>query len=513
MSQNVSIQLPSMPGSVVRLLQVFADPDVSIDDVVAIISSDPSLAGRILKAANSSAVGTGRDVTDLKRAAMLLGRKSVSTLALSFSLSDRSMQSDEHADAFRNYWNQSLLTGITAALLADRLGGLPRDEAFLVGLLLRIGRLGALSFAAQSFGETLDVSKRFGRAVDVVPLESMGMSCNQLSLEYLTAWALPASFLEAVSEVQRAEEIDRSLGEPDKLNACATRVTDILRIATSVGEFFTDENSGVALARIHELLSRHTPDTEDFLQRLIRDINGEFATFGEFLNVDASSLGSPAELHAKAMAQMTDVLMAPEDAQRDHSDTNASDVGWLKDRVRELSQQLTMDTMTSIHNRRYFDQQLEQRIATARLTDQYVAVLFVDINDFKTVNDTYGHEAGDDAIRTVATTLKKIIRSHDIVARYGGDEFVILCEMNQITGLQAQSERLTQATSNIRIDHEGTPIRISIAIGGAIGCPTGDADFGARLLRLSDEAMYEAKETRSNPCVRVIQAKSVRSSQ
>ncbi len=78
---TASSPLPSMPGAVLRLLQVFSDPDVAVDDVVDILKTDLALASRTLKAANSSILGASRPASDLKRAAMMLGKKTVTTLA------------------------------------------------------------------------------------------------------------------------------------------------------------------------------------------------------------------------------------------------------------------------------------------------------------------------------------------------------------------------------------------------------------------------------------------------
>jgi diguanylate cyclase (GGDEF)-like protein len=132
----------------------------------------------------------------------------------------------------------------------------------------------------------------------------------------------------------------------------------------------------------------------------------------------------------------------------------------------------------------------------------YVAVLFVDANEFKQVNDTYGHDVGDEVIRVIARTLQQGVRNRDVVARYGGDEFVILCEMNSFDGLQAQAERITQITDDLSVPCRGVSLRVSLAIGGAIGRPDGEPDFAERLLRLSDEAMYQAKQSRFNPVTR-----------
>lgn len=505
MTQAQPAALPSMPGTVIKLLQMFADPDVCLSSIVDTIKTDPALAGRILKAANSSAVGASQEVSDLRRAATLLGKKTVSTLALSFSLADKSIANGEHAELFESFWNQSIVTGVAASVLSERYGSVQCDEAFLVGLLCRIGRLGAITFAPDQFTALAELSRKSGTNLDSKLLLDLGMCCEELTLQYMRAWKLPRSFVQLVSEMQEASQRDCSRAQntaptapSDGLDASTT-----LRVAAAIGEFIAGNNTGIALATIHELMDLVLADSDESVDALIDDVMAEFSTYAEMLDVAQDTFPTAAELHAQAMTHLTEVMLAP-DNESDLSEDATSEVDWLKHRVSHLTEQLTLDTMTSLHNRAYFDMQLEKRIAIARLSHRQLAVLFLDINEFKQVNDVHGHDVGDAVICSVAASLKTITRKDDVVARYGGDEFVILCEVSEITGFDAQAERITAGTTNLVAKCRDLVIDVSLAIGGAIGVPDDRADFGERLLRESDEAMYAAKQSRCNPVTRKI---------
>ncbi len=498
--------LPSMPGTVIKLLQMFADPEVCINDVVDTLKTDAALAARILKAANSSTVAATREVSDLNRATMLLGKKTVSTLALSFSLADKSLQDDANAELFKSFWNQSLITGVAASVLAKKYGSLPHGEAFLVGLLSRIGRLGALSFAPEEFGATVEVSNRRGTSVDTAFLTSLGMNCEELTLQYMRSWMLPESFVTLVESMQQAGQRDRDqTAENTEKSETSPDASTSLRVSAALGQFFTGENPGVSLAMIHELMDPFFSDAAEDVETLIADVLEEFGSYSDLLDVDRSEFGTPAELHGRAMSHLTEIMMAPE-AAAPATEESRSEVEWLKHRVSHLAEKLTLDSMTSIYNRAYFDMQLERRIAVCSLVNRHVAVLFVDINEFKQVNDVHGHDVGDAVICSVAHSLQAITRKDDVVARYGGDEFVMLCEMSEATGLESQAQRITKATEGLTATCRGLTVNVSLAIGGASALPDGSADFGDRLLRESDEAMYEAKQSRSNPVVRTLSA-------
>lgn len=503
-------QLPSMPGAVIKLLQMFSDPEVSIQEVVDTLKSDPALAGRILKAANSSSVAAKREVSDIRRAATVLGKKTVSTLALSFSLSDNSMQNGGAADLFRAFWTQSMVTGVAASVLAKKYGGIPADEAFLIGLLSRIGRLGAISFAPEDYIELAMVSERDGLSLDAISLPTLQLSCNELTLQYMRAWMLPRPFIAHVEDMQLAAARDRCGHRPaaEHVDDNSQQITasTLLRVSSALGQFVVGENTGIALAAIHELLQPVLADHPEQLDLIVAQVMSEFERHGEMLELDTSRIGTPAELHARAMAHLTEIAIFPEAQVSSDEVDEVCEMVWLQRRVQDLTHQLSLDGLTSVYNRNYFDLRLEKLVAAARMGSSYVAVLFVDANEFKQVNDTYGHDVGDEVIRVIARTLQQGVRNRDVVARYGGDEFVILCEMNSFDGLKAQAERITRITDDLSVPCRGVSLRVSLAIGGAIGRPDGEPDFAERLLRLSDEAMYQAKQSRFNPVTRKLSA-------
>lgn len=496
-----TVQLPSMPGTVVRLLQMFSDPEIGMNDVIDVVRTDAALSARILKAANGSSVGTANEVTDLSRAAMLLGRKTISTLALSFALAENSLKTGPQGDLFKQFWSQSLLTGVAASVLSKRFGTSNPDEAFLVGLLSHIGRLGALSFAADEYRTNVEYAAKENISIDTLFLSASGMSCEELTLQYMRAWSLPVVFLEAIEAMQIASKADRKEGRASE--AQDIDQTTVLRLAEAIGRFFTGENTGVSLATLHELLAESCDDVAAEVDRLNANVMEEAVNYGQLLEADFSNIPAPEELRIQAMSQLAEIMMQPDFVASAERPEN--EIDWLKQRVSQLSQKLTIDPMTRVYNRAHFEEALKQRVAAARLSNTYVGLLFVDINEFKQVNDNYGHDVGDAAIIAVANALNTKTRSTDVVARYGGDEFVVLCECNSRDGLHPPANRLAKDTANIVAECCNHEINLSIAIGGAIGMPHGNS-FEAHLLKAADEAMYEAKKTRSSPQIRFISA-------
>ncbi|MEP3482054.1 MAG: diguanylate cyclase [Fuerstiella sp.] len=524
----VSTSLPSMPGAVLRLLQVFSDPEVSVDDVVDILRTDPALASRILKAANSSMMGASRPTSELKRAAMMLGKKTVTTLALSFSLEDRSLTDDSHSKLFNQYWIQSFVTGITSAVLAKKYRCVSSDEAFVVGLLSRVGRLGALTFAGDQYAAAMNQSEVSGREVDRVQLEKLEASCEQLTQTYLEAWKLPEQFRDQISAMTTSADEDRT-GAVDRRHITADlQPCELFRIASAVGNLYVGENAGIALAMLHELLEKLGEDTEHRLDELMAEVLEEFSGYSDMLDMPADSIGSAANLRERATSQLIEITIRAEapssddeeqrvpaspDGVEDRSTESTdeapseqmhSEMDWLRRRVEDLARQLTIDPMTKVFNRQYFDRHLESVIVRCRASELPASVLFVDVNKFKTINDTFGHQVGDSVICSVADALAENVREDDIVARYGGDEFVVLCQTTQLSGLDAQATRLDDRLQGLSVNHEGQELPISLAIGGATGIPGTESDFDRRLLHEADLAMYDAKQAKEAPVVRIL---------
>ncbi len=153
----------------------------------------------------------------------------------------------------------------------------------------------------------------------------------------------------------------------------------------------------------------------------------------------------------------------------------------------EVNEKLAIiDPLTGLFNRRYSDAQIQAEIARARRQKQPFTVLFLDLNDFKGINDWYGHAAGDQALRDFAARIRKEIRTSDVPVRYGGDEFVLLlpnCGAQCVPDLLA---RLKDPT----VEYEGQMIPMSFSAGWAEWRPGDTAD---ELVRRADQALYTEK--------------------
>lgn len=168
-----------------------------------------------------------------------------------------------------------------------------------------------------------------------------------------------------------------------------------------------------------------------------------------------------------------------------------TDISMQKAYEQQLYNDAHSDTLTGLPNRLYFEQRFDQTLLRAQYTQQKFALFFIDLNRFKEVNDTMGHEAGDILLKTVASTLKDGVRSEDLVARLGGDEFVVMIATisNGNEAVQIARHLMEKAQQVIQINEY--TLQPSLSIGIAMYPEHGTER--SVLLKCADEAMYYAK--------------------
>jgi len=165
-------------------------------------------------------------------------------------------------------------------------------------------------------------------------------------------------------------------------------------------------------------------------------------------------------------------------------------VARLQERVEHLDQLAHQDSLINLPNRRGFMRELERLIARVDRYGINAAMLFVDLDGLKMINDTFGHRAGDEALIQVANLLAKGVRSSDVVARIGGDEFGILLEASDDNDAHETATRLVDQICGCEFMHDGEALPLSVAIGvGMIDA----LDTAEEVMQRADEAMYLRK--------------------
>lgn len=175
----------------------------------------------------------------------------------------------------------------------------------------------------------------------------------------------------------------------------------------------------------------------------------------------------------------------------------------LQNANRKLNKLASIDGLTGLSNRRYFDKSLEKETARMAREDKKLGILMIDIDNFKDYNDLYGHQAGDDCLKKVASTISKTVyRPGDLAARYGGEEFVVILPDTDREGLEEVAERIRKSIENLGIEHNDSPVtdHVTVSIGAAVSKVKNKED-GEAIVKSADNALYQAKAAGKNQTV------------
>lgn len=167
----------------------------------------------------------------------------------------------------------------------------------------------------------------------------------------------------------------------------------------------------------------------------------------------------------------------------------------LSARSQTLEHAAVTDPLTGLYNRRYFDDALNEYLDAFRRIEKPVGMILLDIDHFKQVNDTHGHDIGDEVLRHVAASLSDMTRYHDVVARLGGEEFAILSANVTDGQLYSLADRMRNGISNLQVEIGNVTLRITVSAGVALW---DGRESGEQLFKRADSQLYEAKRNGRN---------------
>ncbi len=159
----------------------------------------------------------------------------------------------------------------------------------------------------------------------------------------------------------------------------------------------------------------------------------------------------------------------------------------------ELREQALRDPLTGLYNRRYLAETIEREIARAKRENYPLSVLVSDIDNFKMINDVYGHQAGDRFLVEIARLMKRFTRGSDIVCRYGGEEFLIMLPCTGTNAAMNRAEELRQMCSETTIQHDGQELRVSMSFG--IATYPNHGQGAEEIIIKADRALYQSKRS------------------
>jgi diguanylate cyclase len=240
------------------------------------------------------------------------------------------------------------------------------------------------------------------------------------------------------------------------------------------------ERANMAAIQLRDLAHNMATDVGEH-NTLVGQITGQLAALPNEETVDNSRVVAEA---------ITQIVAANEKLQGRLVDAE-SKIQTQAEEIRSQQSEARTDALTHMANRRAFDDALAQGVSEFQAAKQPCSLLIFDVDHFKKFNDTHGHQAGDEVLRSVGRTMKQVVKSGDLPCRYGGEEFAVVMRGTRVTEGRIVAERVRKSIEAMRVQFEGKTLKVSASIGLAELLVGEDS---AQLIRRADDAVYTAKE-------------------
>jgi len=495
-----NIKLPSLPSIALRLLEVVRKDEFSFTDVAEIIQYDPALTAKVLKAVNSSFYSLPGKIGSIERALTNMGAHAVKNIVFSFNLVDGLKLSSTDIFNIDYFWKRSIIAAIGTDLFAEYFG-IKDDDIFVTALLQDLGILILHSNYHDEYSRLIEEKNRTRIPIEVLEKRKFGFSHQDLCSEALQQWGLPENiylpirhhhnYKNAPEEYRQAarilylsnalSSIYSDIESYEKIKHFSGIIKNDLDISDSVLESLVDRGGG----RVIEICSKFEMPSGDIkpLATLLQEANEGLSA----LNLSYEKLLEEYKKEKMQAEMLTLELKATNDK--------------LNKANQKLREAADHDFLTGLYNRRFLVDFIEKELHRVERYGENLSIMIFDIDYFKVVNDTYGHQNGDLVLKAVCVRATEIKRTTDLLARYGGEEFVMVMPRTNLDGATAIAERLRKAIEGMDSPIDGHMLKMTISIGVSTCGPYSKNMTFSRLFELADQALYNAKESGRNRVV------------
>ena len=483
--------IPSPPAAVARVVRMASDPEVTAEKLGQVIGADPAFTAELLRTVNSPFYGLKQPATSAARAVAVLGNRALRNLAICFAVRDSLRNSGFRAQDLERFWEDCLRRAVSARAVARATNVVSPDDAFTIGLLQDFGMLAFLRTNRQEFmhwdrwrGISPDARKSEER-------EKFGMSHDDLAKTLGERWGLPEVLVDAMA------------WHHDPNNAAVPATAKGMAKVAWYGDMITSMVSGreqATVTAVHDALAQDFQLEPDAIDELLGPIGMEIESAASALGMRVGKQPSFAGIMAEANKALAAMNTTYEELTR-RLEVALAEREMLMGKLTEANAQLErlayFDPLTGLCNRRRFDILLREAIERAAVDARTVSFVMVDLDKFKSVNDTYGHGVGDEVLRMASNAIVGASHDTDIKARLGGEEIAVVMPDTDAPTAFAAAERLREAVARGAVSTPQGPLRVTASLGVATFIGSGvkvDVDRLIQVLHdVSDKALYESK--------------------
>jgi diguanylate cyclase (GGDEF)-like protein len=478
--------LPTPPVVAEQIISLSADSKSDIAVLAEVVSLDPALTVKILRMANSPMYARKSKAESLAQAVMMFGWNGTLNLALSFSLVSKITSSSEGLD-HNFFWKRSISAAVAAKHLGKVVGiDSRKEDLFLPGLLQDIGML-ALDKAVPELYENINEKQHQHKIVQKIENDKIGVDHAAVGAWLLQRWNIPKRIIDLVA-ISHHEERYEKMGNSTSAENCI-EVSNVIADCICSDEGKKDYHYAADVCE--KILGLNEAA---FLENL-QGITQEIKDTAEIFDLD---VGDPSHLNCIAEQAKELLLLRVMETLKSAEELH-QEAEYLESKAKKLEDSVKLDALTNIYNRGYMEISLKREFKLAKTRGYPLTIVMVDLDRFKKINDSYGHDCGDKVLKYAVNLLKKCIRDSDSLFRYGGEEFLLMLPNTGIEGAKSISNRLIKSFNNNKFEYKNNQtIFITASAGIAIQGESYDFDESSDLLNVADQCMYEAKQNGRN---------------
>jgi len=468
--------LPSVPAVAMQVLEMAQKAEVDLPKIAQLISTDPALAGKILKTVNSSSYGRSQPVSMVSHAIVIMGLQAVKTLALGFSLVTNLRTNNTKGFDHVSYWRRSIYAATAASLICEKVRIVQKEEAFLAALLKDIGMLVLDRVLGAEYGEVWKDVKAHSE-LPAAETAALGATHAEVGAMIAEFWKLPAMYIAPIAFHH----------DPDNAGPESKTLAKLVWLSARCAEIYVEENPAEAILCARQGLMELVGCDGVAADALISEIG-----------IATRESANLFEIKLDNSVNFNDILARANDALVGLSLEMQAQTSNLQEQNQQLKVQATTDRLTQLNNRASFDESMSEAFLNSTKNGNPLSLIMLDVDKFKRINDTYGHPAGDSVLRALAQLVRKTGRPGDTCARFGGEEMVIVLPNTSRATATAIAEALRKAAQTLAVRHEVHSITFTISLGVATfekGVPFTQP---AHLLKAADLAVYKAKHSGRN---------------
>jgi two-component system, cell cycle response regulator len=478
--------LPSLPAIAVQVLELASKDTADIAQIARVISRDPALSTKILRTVNSSFYGLRASVSTISHALVILGMQSVKTLALGFSLTMSLSKNKSKGFKHIDYWRRSIYAATAARTMAVKLKIPQQEEAFLAALLQDIGMLVLDLVLGAEYGETYQKAANHAE-LETLEQKTFRMTHAEVGAMLAEKWKLPPVLVAPIRHSHHPEAVTEPVQQ---------QLAQIVQLSGCCADVFVDRAAARAIAKVRGLCASRFRVKDSECDEWMKEIAAKTKEVASLFEINIGSAADYEAILKKANEALVDLTL--------QTQIQATQ---LQEQNQVLKIQATTDALTGLNNRAAFDTFLIEHFNVAQQSGNPLTILLIDVDRFKTINDRFGHQIGDEVLSALGKILKSSGRPQDLAARYGGEELVLVlpCTPRAVGSAVAETIRRAVAAQPMSCGNQKIPVTVSIGV--ATIEPGSPLQEPAQLLKAADMATYAAKHGGRN-CVKVFAAKS-----